>query len=448
MLSQEENDIVTRTGPGTPMGQLMRQYWVPAMLSRELTTDGDPLRVKLLSEELIAFRDSNGQVGLLANSCPHRGASLFFGRNEECGLRCVYHGWKFDVSGACVDMPNEPAESNFKHKVKATSYPCQERGGVVWAYLGDRATPPPLPDLEANMLSAGEEQVVAIQRECNWLQALEGDIDTSHLGFLHMGHVAPENTPPNTFIYYAQRDRAPRYEVVDTDGGTMYGAYRDADPGNSYWRVAQFIFPCYTMAPGGALGVSFHARAWVPLDDDHSMLFIMSPQARLRASVNASRQQPLDTRTPARPAGGPFAVPLKPNSTDWLGRFRQEADARNDYLIDRDAQRKMESYTGIPGGHQQDQAITESMGPIYNRSQEHLGTADAMIIRVRRRLIAAARALQDGAAVPPGVDQPAAYQVRSGGVILPKGVDWIAATKDLRQAFTQHPEVDLSIANG
>ncbi|MGH2470069.1 MAG: Rieske 2Fe-2S domain-containing protein, partial [Chloroflexota bacterium] len=168
MLSQQDNELVTQVGPGTLMGGLMRQYWIPTLLSSELPApDCDPLRVMVLGEQLIAFRDSNGKVGLVANACPHRGASLFFGRNEDCGLRCVYHGWKFDVSGECVDMPNEPAESNFKHKVRAVSYPCVERGGVVWAYMGPRSTPPPLPDFEPNMLPNSEHTVWVTQQECN-----------------------------------------------------------------------------------------------------------------------------------------------------------------------------------------------------------------------------------------------------------------------------------------
>src|SRR5918911_564382 len=157
MLSKEDNELVTRVGPGTPMGKLMREYWLPAMLSSELPRpDSDPLRVLLLGEQLIAFRDTNGQVGLIQNHCPHRGASLFFARNEEAGLRCVYHGWKFDVEGNCVDMPNEPAESDFKTKVKAVAYPCRERGGIVWTYMGPRSDPPPLPGLEPNMLPDAE----------------------------------------------------------------------------------------------------------------------------------------------------------------------------------------------------------------------------------------------------------------------------------------------------
>src|SRR5437588_7301449 len=183
MLKQEENELITRVGPGTPMGSLMREYWVPAMLSSELPSpDSDPVRVLLLGEQLIGFRDSNSNVGLLQNNCPHRGASLFFGRTEEAGIRCVYHGWKFDTAGNCIDMPHEPAESDFKHKVKAVAYPCQERNGIVWTYMGPRSEPPPLPNLEANL--SARAMVRVIQRQCNWVQGLEGDVDTSHASFL------------------------------------------------------------------------------------------------------------------------------------------------------------------------------------------------------------------------------------------------------------------------
>ena len=212
MLGTEDNEYITRVGPGTPMGALLRQYWVPAMLSSELPRpDGPPVRVLLLGEKLIGFRDSAGRVGLLANLCPHRGASLFFARNEGCGLRCVYHGWKFDVDGRCTDMPSEPPDSNFKDKVRARAYPCVERGGLVWAYLGPREVPPPLPDLEATQLPDGEYNAIAYQRNCNWLQGMEGDIDTAHIGFLHFGSDQPDDYLPGTFKYYALKDRAPRY---------------------------------------------------------------------------------------------------------------------------------------------------------------------------------------------------------------------------------------------
>jgi phenylpropionate dioxygenase-like ring-hydroxylating dioxygenase large terminal subunit len=406
------------------MGKLMRQYWLPALLSRELPRpDCDPVRVVLLGEKLIAFRDSNGQIGLIAHHCPHRGASLFFGRNEESGLRCVYHGWKFAVDGTCVDMPNEPAESDFKQKVKAVAYPCRERGGIIWTYMGPRGqNPPPLPDLEPNMLPEAELHVGAIQRECNWLQALEGDIDTSHLGFLHLGARDPETVEPGTFNYYTVKDRCPRYAVIDTEGGSMYGAYRPAAGDMNYWRIAQFLFPFYALIPSGVLGLSKLIRAWVPMDDNRTMFFVMGA----RGSVGAG----IDLRE------------VQPNRTDWYGRFALPQNASNDYMIDRQKQRSMQSYTGLSSVHLEDLAITESMGTLLDRANEHLGTSDVMVIRVRRRLIAAAQALRDQGETPPGAENPRVYRTRSGSVFLPKDADWVAATEDLRKAFVEHPELD------
>jgi phenylpropionate dioxygenase-like ring-hydroxylating dioxygenase large terminal subunit len=415
------------------MGALMRQYWVPAMLSSELPRpDCPPVRVLLLGEKLIGFRDTSGQVGLLGNHCPHRGASLYYARSDECGLRCVYHGWKFDVTGRCVDMPSEPPDSNFKNKIRATAYPCAERGGVVWAYLGPREVPPPLPDLEANQLE--NSSAVAYARDCNWLQGLEGDIDTAHIGFLHFGSEDPADAPPDTFRYWTLKDRAPRYAVLDTDYGAMYGAYRPAGAAQQYWRIAQFLFPFFTMPPTGLLGRQIIARAWVPMDDEHMMMFFMRPEP--------GAEQLAFIRQHVKPPK------LLPNTTDWLGRFRLDANESNDYHLDRDRQERHEEYSGIEGIHTQDQAITESMGPIYDRSAEHLGSSDAMVIRARRRLIASARALAEHGAVPPGVDNPDAYRQRSGGVVLDDDADWVAATENLRRAYVTHPELDPAVVGG
>jgi phenylpropionate dioxygenase-like ring-hydroxylating dioxygenase large terminal subunit len=438
MLSKDDNELITRIGPGTRMGNLMRQYWVPAMLSSELPhPDSNPVRVLLLGEKLIAFRDNNGQVGLVAHNCPHRGASLFFGRNEEGGLRCVYHGWKFSADGTCVDMPNEPAESDFRTKVKATAYPTRERGGIVWAYLGPRNEPPPLPDLEANMLPDGEWVAQAVQRECNWLQGLEGDIDTSHLAFLHHGARTPADYPEGTFGYYAVKDRAPKYEVVDTEYGSMYAAHRPAGEGKEYWRLAQFLFPFWVMIPSGVLGLQIWTRAWVPMDDEHIMFFSLH-------AANTFALRGLDRPT----TGGTIPMRMLPNTTDWYGRFRMRQNASNDYEIDRAVQRSGADYTGIQGIHTQDQAVTESMGTTVDRSSEHLGSSDVMVIRVRRRFMAAAAALAEDNITPPGVDRPEAYRVRGGGAFLSEGADWLAATADLRQAFRSHPELDPSVSAG
>jgi phthalate 4,5-dioxygenase len=435
MLSTEDNQLLCRVGPGTPVGALMRQYWLPALTSRELPEpDGPPVRVRLLGENLVAFRVTSGKVGLIQDHCPHRGTSLFFGRNEGDGLRCVYHGWKFDCSGACVDMPSEPAESSFASKVRAVAYPCVERNDVVWAYLGPRATPPPLPDLEPNMLEPGEATVQKVFRECSWFQALEGDIDTGHLGFLHLGAVRPEDTSPGTFDYYNVADRAPRYKVVDTEFGTSYGAYRPAEADSDYWRIAHFLFPCFTMIPTGILGVQVLVRAWVPVDDGHVMFWSLEvPRSRQgRAGTGGANTLARSGRPVAAAGARAGGFEFLPDTTDWLGKFRLTQHRDNDYLIDRAAQRT-QSFTGIAGIHQQDQAATESMGPIIDRSGEHLGSSDAMVIRTRRRVIAAARALRDSGAVPPGVDEPAVYRCRSGGVVLPRDADWLDATKELRR---------------
>jgi phenylpropionate dioxygenase-like ring-hydroxylating dioxygenase large terminal subunit len=217
MTTQAENELLTRVGPGTPMGALMRQYWVPACLSSELKADGDPLRLMLLGERLVAFRDSTGRVGVLDHRCPHRCASLFFGRNEEGGLRCIYHGWKYDTAGNCLDMPNLPADQDFRRKVEAKAYKVAERGGLVYVYMGERDVAPPLPALEAMLCPPDETNLWARQRECNWLQALEGDIDTSHFSFLHTGKVTIDDIDPDHIERFQFTDRAPRYHARPTD---------------------------------------------------------------------------------------------------------------------------------------------------------------------------------------------------------------------------------------
>ena len=431
MLTAEENQLLTRVGPGTPMGNLFRQYWLPAMLSEELPApDSDPVRVMLLGEKLIAFRDSNGQVGLIQNHCPHRGASLFFGRNEEAGLRCVYHGWKFDVTGQCVDMPNEPAESNFKSKVKAVAYPARERGGLVWVYMGPRSTPPELPDIEANVIEPNT--VRAHMRDGNWLQSMEGDLDSSHAGILHFGALKPEELPDGTFAQLMVKYRNPRFAVVDHPAGTTYAVYCDADPGYEFWRLGQYFLPSFASPTPGLLGWERWAIILVPMDDYHVM----------RYDLNAPRITPGDPP----PARVPMA--LLPNTTDWFGRWRLVNQPGNDYLIDREVQRKnrgLNGYTGIAGVAQQDTALQgwTSMGPIDDRTKEHLASTDAMIIRVRRRLMEAARALAEGGTVPPGVDNPDWYRLRSGGVFLKKGEDWLEVTRDLQKAYVDYDGVDM-----
>ena len=431
MSTSVENETLTRVGPGTPMGALMRQYWVPAALSSELKADGDPLRLVLLGEKLVAFRDSNGRVGVFDHRCPHRCASLFFGRNEEGGIRCAYHGWKFDSEGNCLDMPNLPADQEFRSKVKAKAYRAAERNGVLYVYMGDTKTAPPLPVLEATLCASDDIAVSLIQRECNWLQALEGDIDTSHFSFLHTGKVTIDDVEPDHIERFQLTDRAPRYHVKSTDYGTMYCAYRPADPGYVYYRFAHFALPFWTMFPNGPLTDNIVAQAWVPMDDTHTMA----------VSFMWKRKTPVLGMTAEGTPVLPYLdrnTAMLPNTPDWYGRWRPAANQTNDYLIDREAQRNI-SFTGIPEVFQQDAAMTESMGEITDRTFEHLAPSDRLISATRRRLIEAARGLSDKGSAAPHLDNAAvAAGLRSGDVIAPEGQEWADAYADaMRRAA--HP---------
>lgn len=422
MNAQDHEDLV-RVGPGTLMGRFIRQYWMPAALSSELKSDGAPVRLKLLGEKLLAFRDSSGRAGILDHRCPHRGASLVLGRNEEDGLRCIYHGWKFDVDGNCVEMPNVPPSQDYKHKVKAKSYKVAERSGLIWVYMGDRRQPPPFPLIEPAIVPEGELVVSFAQRNCNWMQALEGDIDTSHVGFLHFGCLDPDNIPEGHPLEHLT-ERAPEYIVGDAPWGTTYGSHRRAQGGRqTYWRCANFLFPFWTQTPQGQFPTNVNARGWVPLDDEHTMFVY------LRWSKRPGYQTPLKDGKPL--AGNKPEPDYLPNSTDWLGRWRLRGTESNDWLIDREAQSAGRIFSGIDNVHQQDQAITESMGPITDHSLEHLGPGDRMVIRTRMRLLQAAREFRDTGKPPPGVDAPDVFLgARAGYFLADPSVTWERAYEE------------------
>jgi phenylpropionate dioxygenase-like ring-hydroxylating dioxygenase large terminal subunit len=400
------------------MGQLMREYWIPACASAELVADGAPVRLMLLGEKLVAFRDSQGRVGILDHNCPHRCASLFFGRNMENGLRCIYHGWKFDVDGNCLDMPNVPKHQEFSAKIKAKAYRTFEHAGLVWTYMGARAEPPPLPALEVMFLPPDEIKVAMTQRECNWLQGLEGELDTSHFGFLHIGSVDLDNVDPTNLHRHAIKNRAPEYFMAETDWGTTYTAYRPADPGEIYYRFGHFLFPFWTLIPDGTFEDNIIAGAWVPMDDTHVMTTYMMWSKR----TSALRTQKTGA---AIPGFETIMAPLKPNTSDWFGRFRTQANAANDYLIDREAQRR-NVYSGLTSIEVQDQAVVESMGDVVDRTKEHLAPSDRMITLTRRRLLRAVNAHHVENIVPPGVDAPDVFfGARGGSLIAPEGSDWL-----------------------
>jgi phenylpropionate dioxygenase-like ring-hydroxylating dioxygenase large terminal subunit len=410
--------MLTRVGPGTPMGALMREYWILACLSSELTADGAPLRLMLLGEQLIAFRDTNGRVGVMEHRCPHRCASLFFGRNEHGGLRCIYHGWKFDVDGNCLDMPNVPPSQDFKHHIKAKAYKVVERAGFVWTYMGARAEPPALPALEVLNLPEDARATRVHQRECNWFQSLEGDIDTSHFGFLHIGGVKLEDVP-DTLHKWGVGDRAPQYEATPTDWGTMYAAYRAADAGNRYYRFAHFIFPFITLTPNGSFEDHVACTLNVPMDDTHTMVYNLAWK---------QKTPPLQTLKNGDwiPGLAPDMQYL-PNTTDWYGRHRLVARRDNDYFIDREMQNTV-NFTGIQGIGRQDQAAVECMGDIVDRTLEHLAPSDRMIAITRRRLLEACEKLMTETVTPPLVDNPElSLRARGGSFVAPETIGWLDA---------------------
>jgi phenylpropionate dioxygenase-like ring-hydroxylating dioxygenase large terminal subunit len=441
MTTASDGLELTRVGPGTVMGQLMREYWIPALISSELERGGAPLRLMLLGEKLIAFRDSAGRVGVMDHRCPHRGASLFLGRNEEDGLRCVYHGWKFDVAGNCLDMPNVAPHQDFRHKVRARAYAVNERAGVVWVYMGSRAEAPPMPMFEILDVPDDEVGALFIQRNCNYLQALEGDIDTSHFGFLHAGHVDADDLTEDDPILHTVAIRTPEYQIADTGWGTTYAGFRTAGPGRTSWRFGNFLFPFWTQVPNGDFGSHVQVRGWIPLDDEHTMYCVLWWKRGLSA---------MTLRDPAFKDGAPIGGmgrrnDFLPNTTDWLGRWRLAANESNDWRIDRAAQRDNTIYTGIESVHLQDQAVTESMGPILDHTLEHLAPSDLMITRTRRRLLTAARALRGKGTPPPGVDNADVFRDARGGYFLcDEGSGWqdvytrqLAAASRPRQSVLQ-----------
>jgi phthalate 4,5-dioxygenase len=436
MLSREDNELLTRIGPGTPMGELMRQYWQPILLSSELAEpDGAPVRVRALGEDLIAFRDTQGRVGLLGANCPHRGAPLFFGRNEEGGLRCIYHGWKFDTSGRCLDMPNRPGDRDYRNTVRATAYRSHEKNGIIWAYMGSAAEPPAPPDLGFTEVPASHRLVTKQLLECNYAQALEGDLDPSHVSFLHApldpkgrddyqgtAGIISDKQLNDAALEQAVKaqDKNPRLNVLKTDYGLFVGARRDAGE-RHYWRITQYVLPFYVFVPG-AVGSPVHCNAWVPMDDEHTLVwriqyledrpFTAQELAKLQTGMGAH----------VEPTG------YLPASSEPAGAWRPRANRDNDYLQDRKVQRTV-SFTGIRGIWAQDRACTEGMGAIMDRSHEHLGPSDVTIVQMRRLLLGAATALRDQGMPAPGVALTAPIMA-SPTLFLPKSVTWEELAKD------------------
>ena len=406
-MTSEQNEQLTRSGPGTLLGDLFRRYWIPAILAEEIAEkDGPPVRVKLLGEKLVAFRDTDGRIGMIDEFCAHRGVSLWFGRNEECGLRCPYHGWKYDVSGHCVDLPSEAEQTGMRARIKLKSYPTLEQGGVIWTYMGPPELRPAPPALEWTLVPAENRFASKRVQECNYLQAIEGGIDSSHVSFLHSGALNrdplfKEGTRANT---YNLSDRMPHFEVVEYEGGLLIGARRQADNDRWYWRITPFILPWHTLIPPRA-GHPIGGHAWVPIDDENCWAWSINyhPKRALTASELKAMKD-----------GKGIHVKYLP------GTFIPFANKTNDYLMDRSTQKSGVNYSGVEGIAMQDASLQESMGLIQDRSKENLCSTDNGIIMMRRLLLKAGKDNRDGK--PLAGLKPDAQRVRSCAIELPRDV--------------------------
>ena len=417
-MTPEQNERLVRIGRGQPAGEMLRRYWLPALLSAELPEcDGAPIRVRLMAEDLIAFRDSNNRVGLVDQHCPHRRAPLFFGRNEDCGIRCSYHGWKFDVDGKCLETPAEPADSQLKDGVRLLAYPTVERGGVVWAYLGARDAMPAPPDYEWLRVPATHRFVTKSFEHCNYLQALEGGMDTSHSSYLHNNSIGNMKALRN-------RDTAPRTDIEVTDYGYTYISHRDLGDEGNYVRVYHFVMPNQQMRGtvtgwfgGNRERAKLDGHIWVPIDDENTLVYnwchgydasiALSDEDHERFEASAGR-------------GKDDFIP---------GTFVLKRNPANDYLVDRRLQ-KTQSFTGITGINTQDYAMQEGMGCIADRSRETLGVSDRAIVVMRRLLNEAIDAAESGNA-PRGVDPSAHRNIRPHDGMVPPGGNW-------REAFAEN----------
>ena len=411
MLSAQDNETITRIGRGTPMGDLVRRFWVPFLKSSELPEpDCDPVRVQLLGERLVAFRDTSGRVGLVTKYCAHRRADLFFGRNEEGGLRCTYHGWKYDVTGACVEMPSEGEESGFADKITLTAYPVEERAGVLWGYMGPKDLKPELPEFEWMQVPEDQRYISWNLQESNFVQAIEGGIDSVHVNFLHSkmdahrksnGAAPRAKDPTNLAASYMSLDTNPKFFVRDTDYGLLIGAKRSAGEDGNYWRLNNYMMPFYTTPPGTS------QHAFVPLDDEHTA----------RWSITWRLDRPYTSEENALFHNG-FGI----HSEMIPGTHQPTHNMSNDYLIDRYMQRHY-TYTGIKDFGAQDYSIQEGMDAITDRAEEHLGVTDSGIIGMRKRLLRAARELQEGTE-PSAAHDGRCYTIHGGQILLPEDADW------------------------
>ncbi|HEV8019883.1 MAG TPA: Rieske 2Fe-2S domain-containing protein [Candidatus Lustribacter sp.] len=407
MLSAEENTLLTKVTGDAPMGQMMRRYWVPAALSEEVAEPGGtPVRTTIFGERLVVFRDSENNLGVVDERCPHRLASLALGRNEEGGLRCIYHGWKFNTAGACIDMPTEPNSFGFRDRIKLASYPVREAGGMVWTYLGPADTIPAFPEYDWMKLPRNQYATVKVGERVNYAQAIEGAIDSSHSWFLHQGIIWDWKKRAEISM-----DTSPKLEAEDTSYGFRYAAIRvpTKNPDTEkYVRVTIFLVPFTAFIPRPLeKSQKAHIQVFVPVDDQRTIFYgvFFSQDGSVVDEAQVRRDHHL--------------VPGEDLDRNWYKLACED----NWYNQDRAAM-KNGSWTGINGFSNQDMACQESMGPIVDRTAEHLGTSDIAIIRMRKRMLEAVRLFQDGKPLI-GLDPAIPYgKIRTEQLIVPIEQPW------------------------
>jgi len=423
-FSAEENEQITRVGPGTLMGDLFREYWIPVLpMSFLEEPGGQPRRIRLLGEDLVLFRTRQGKLGLVGAYCAHRLAPLYFGRIEDDGIRCPYHGWKYAPSGACMEMPNVPPEQQFTDLIRHPGYPCAEHGGVIWTYMGPAKELPSLPEFEFTMVSPDQRSFRPFYQECNYLQALEGGIDPTHVMWLHSPYdladeeISKQHQPAQQIFASKSGARTPRaIEFVDTPAGFMYGARRPMCEDRTLWRVNQFLLPFYTMPPGGD---TREGRMWVPVDDESCVkwYFRWFPTRQIMETTKENPRY-YDEEAYVLDDNRPY------------GFIRPKASRANDYLIDWETHKTRR--LGISGVNLQDKCCQENEGPtpILDRTKENLTSGDLSIIKARRILLRVARELREHGKTPPGVRNPEAYRFRAVSTVLPNSTNWVEGVRE------------------
>ena len=406
MLSATDNAYLNSSEPDTPMGNYLRCHWHPVALSEEVAKpDCAPIRLKVMGEDLLLFRDSKGNTGLIEPFCAHRGADLFFGRNEECGIRCIYHGWKYDIHGNCIDMPNVPKDAAYHGKIKIKAYPTQEFADMVWAYMGPPDIQPfEVPQLEAGLVPPSHRYVTKRLVECNWTHSMEGALDTAHFSFLHMPAPAFRKDDSSNIaadesrIRWLRNDPAPRFKIIDHEVGFLIGGARNADPGDHYWRLTQYMLPTHSITPSAMPNETYYGYSWVPIDDYSCWMYVYAWHPD-QAISDEERKKYIKGGYGQFAELGPGYVPLRNRS--------------NSYLMSREEQKNI-SFTGIRGIAEQDQMAQESQGYMIDRTKENLSPTDVGIIRFRKLLLQEAKAFAAGKK-PDSPNKAKDYCVRGGG---------------------------------